>query len=376
MRIAVNTRLLIKDCLDGIGWFTFESTKRITEKHPEHQFFFLFDRQWSDEFIFSSNITPVLITPQARHPILWYWWFEHSVSRFLKKNQINLFLSPDGFLSLSTDVTSIPVIHDINFFHRAFDFPFMVGKYYRHYFPLYAKKAARIATVSEYSKSDISKNYSINPSKIDVVYNGVNKAYFPIEENERNQIKQKYTQGEDYFIFIGSLSPRKNISGLFLAFDEFKKGYPSGYKLVIVGNNLFRSKDVRKIYSRLVYKNDIIFFDWMKPEKLRLLLGSATALTMVSFFEGFGIPVLEAMYCETPVITSNITSMPEVAGNAALLVNPLSVESIKNGMLEIVKDDQLRKKLIINSRIQRQKFSWDITAEKLWECVEKCADRE
>ena len=374
MKIAVNTRLLIKDCLDGIGWFTYESTKRITKTHPEHHFFFLFDRQWSDEFIFESNITPVLIAPPARHPLLWYWWFEHSVSRVLKKNKIDLFLSPDGFLSLSTDVISLPVIHDINFLHRPFDFPFMVGRYYRRYFPLFAKKATRIATVSEYSKSDISKNYLIDPSKIDVVYNGVNQAYFPIEENEKNKIKQKYTQEKDYFIFIGSLSPRKNITGMMKAFDEFKKDYPSGYKLVIIGNNLFRAKEVRKIYTKMVYKNDIIFFDWMNPDKLRLLLGSATALILASFFEGFGIPVLEAMYCETPVITSDITSMPEVAGNAALLVDPHSVESIKNGMLEIVKDNKLRNELIKNSRIHRQKFSWDKTAKKLWNCVEKCAD--
>src|SRR5512139_2040469 len=102
MRIAVNTRLLIKDKLEGIGWFTYETLKRITRKHPEHEFIFLFDRPFDKEFIFAQNIIPVIITPEARHPILWYLWFEYSVPRALKKYKADIFLSPDGYLSLST----------------------------------------------------------------------------------------------------------------------------------------------------------------------------------------------------------------------------------------------------------------------------------
>ena len=131
MIIAVNTRLLLKNKLEGIGWFTFETLKRITQKHKEHQFVFIFDRPYSEEFIFSNNITPVVIVPQARHPFLWRWWFEKSIPKVLRRHKADLFLSPDGYLSLKTDVKSIAVMHDLNFEHHPNDLPFLVRRYYR-----------------------------------------------------------------------------------------------------------------------------------------------------------------------------------------------------------------------------------------------------
>ncbi len=372
MKIAVNTRLLIKNKLEGIGWFTFETLKRITQNHPEHEFVFIFDRQFSQEFIFSSNITPVVINPQSRHPFLWYIWFEQSIPKLFKQIKPDLFLSPDGFLSLSSKVPSFSVIHDINFVHQPKDLPFFARKYYNHYFPLYAKKAERIATVSEFSKKDLYENYKLSPNKIDVVYNGVNEIYSPVEEKEKSITKNKYTSGNDFFVFIGALHPRKNVSRLLLAFDEFKKACKSDIKLVIVGDFMFKNNDLKNVYSKLFYKNDVVFTGRLSPDELRYVIGSALALTFVPYFEGFGIPIIEAMSCGTPVITSNVTSMPEVAGEAALLVNPFSTESIKNGMLKITKDNNFRDGLIKKGFVQQKKFSWDKTADKLWISIEKC----
>ena len=150
LKIAVNTRLLIKNKLEGIGWFSYETLKRITRAHPEHQFYFLFDRPFDESFVFGSNVTPIVIRPQARHPILFYLWFEKSIPRALKKINPDLFMSTDGYLSLSTTTPSLPVIHDLNFEHYPEQLPFLVRKYYKHYFPRFARKAARIATVSEF----------------------------------------------------------------------------------------------------------------------------------------------------------------------------------------------------------------------------------
>ncbi|MCP4551073.1 MAG: glycosyltransferase family 4 protein, partial [Bacteroidetes bacterium] len=124
MRIAVNTRLLIKNKLEGVGWFTHETLRLITVQHPEHEFYFLFDRDYDNDFIFSDNITPIIIGPQARHPFLYYLWFEKSVPAVLKKLKIDLFLSPDGYLSLRSKIPSINVIHDLNFEHHPNDYPF------------------------------------------------------------------------------------------------------------------------------------------------------------------------------------------------------------------------------------------------------------
>ena len=150
MRIAVNTRLLIKNKLDGMGWFCCETMKIITRNHPEHEFIFIFDRNYDKDFIFSENITPKIVRPVTRHPVLWYIWLEWVLPFKLKKWKADIFVSPDGFLSLRSGIPAIPVIHDINFLHRPKDLPFTTRIYYNYFFPEFARKATRIGTVSEY----------------------------------------------------------------------------------------------------------------------------------------------------------------------------------------------------------------------------------
>lgn len=207
MQIVVNTRLLLKDRLDGIGWFSYQTLKRITTKNPEHHFVFLFDRPFDESFIFADNITPLIVSPQARHPFLYYWWFQHSVKSLLNKMQPDLFLSPDGFLSLGAKCKQLPVIHDLNFLHNPKDVKWLTEKYYNHYFPKFAAEATRIATVSEFSKKDIISNYHVNPENIDVVYNGINPFFKPLNESEKSETKNKFSGGKNYFISVGSLHP-------------------------------------------------------------------------------------------------------------------------------------------------------------------------
>ena len=374
MEIVVNTRLLLHNKLEGIGWFTFETLKRITNAHPEHHFVFLFDRDFDEEFIFSDNITPLIIFPQARHPFLYYWWFEFSVAQFLNKYNPDLFLSPDGYLSLKANCKQLAVIHDLNFEHHPKDLRFLSRNYYKHFFPKFAHKATRIATVSEFSKNDIIKQYNIAASKIDVVYNGCNDLYKPISEILQEKIKQKFSKNCNYFLFVGALHPRKNISRLFKAFDQFKSSQSTDIKLVIVGEKYYWTSDIKRTYINMNYKDDVVFSGRLNTEDLKNVIASAFAMLYVPYFEGFGIPILEAMNCDVPVITSNITSMPELAKDAALLVDPFSVESIANAMLYIYKDEEMRKVLIEKGRQRKLDFSWDKTADALWESIVKTVD--
>lgn len=346
MRIAVNTRLLLKNKLEGIGWFTYETIKRIVTQHPEHEFFFLFDRQYDTEFIFAPNVTPVVLFPQARHPFLYYLFFEYAVPRALKKIKADLFLSPDGYLSLSSNVPSIQVLHDLHFVHYPQNMPWLEEKYYSYFFPRYAHKAARIACVSEYTKQDIIRSFGIAPDKIDVVYNGANEMYIPLDANTIKQTQNQYSNSCPYFLFVGALHPRKNIVNLFKAFDAFKKSFNSNFKLVIVGAKMWKTSEIENTYNNMEYKNEVVFTGHLHSDKLKYIYASAHALVYVPYFEGFGIPIVEAMYCDVAVITSNITSMPEVSEDAALLVNPFSVDDIKNAMLKLVKDENYRKLLI------------------------------
>ena len=372
MIIAINTRLLLKNKLEGIGWFTYETFKRITQQHPEHQFFFIFDRPFSEKFIFSDNVTPLIVGPQARHPFLFYWWFEFSVKRLLQKLKPDLFVSPDGYLSLSSTIKSLAVIHDLNFAHYPKDLPFITRKYYNHFFPAFAKKATRIATVSEFSKQDIISQYQISPEKIDIVYNGASELFKPIDDNIKELTKEKYSKGKPYFIYVGALHPRKNITNLLIAFDEFKKSSLTDVQLLIVGEKYYWTSEMRLAYENMEYGDDVIFTGRLYAENLRNVLASALALTYVSYFEGFGIPLIEAMCCNTPVITSNVTSMPEISGGAALLVDPFSTNSIAEAMLKIYKDETLRNKLIEKGKIRSKEFTWQKSADKLWESILMC----
>jgi glycosyltransferase involved in cell wall biosynthesis len=369
MRIAVNTRLLLKGKLEGIGWFTYQTLERITKQHPEHEFFFIFDRPYDPQFVFAENVTPIVAPPQARHPILFYLWFEWSIPFILRKYKIDVFLSTDGYLSLSTKVPTCLVIHDLAFEHYPEHFVLSHKLYWRHYSPLFAKKAARIATVSTFSKNDISEKYGVSPDKIDVVYNGAHDEYKPLSVAEREEVKQKYASGCEYFVFAGALHPRKNIVNLLKAYIAFRKRQPTNMKLIIVGRLAWKYEEVEEMKYTMPFKEDVKWVGYMNVDELSKVIGAAYALVYASLFEGFGIPILEALQCNVPAIVSNTSSMPEVAGEAALLVDPSDPEDIAAKMHQIYKDEVLRAKLIANAPAQVKKFTWQQSADKLWQCL-------
>jgi len=158
---------------------------------------------------------------------------------------------------------------------------------------------------------------------------------------------------------------------LIKAFNLYKEKTFSKDKLLLVGALKWNSSELRDAYKSSAFKQDIHFTGRLKSEDLAKVTASAKALMLISKLEGFGIPILEAYFCDVPVITSNVTSMPEIAGDGALLVNPESSESVAKAMIEIDKDKLLRDKLIMNAQIQRQKFSWQKTADLLWTSIEK-----
>jgi len=371
LRIAVNTRLLIKGKLEGIGWFSYESLKRMVISHPEHEFFFIFDRDFDSEFIFSSNVTPVVIGPQARHPVLFYIWFEFSIPAALKKIKADLFISPDAYLSLKTKVPTLLVIHDLNFEHYPEMVPFLARKHYQYFTPKFAAKADRIATVSNFSKSDIIKQYQVDAEKIDVVYNGANEIFHPVNEEIKKKTKEQFSAGSEYFVFIGALNPRKNLVNLFKAFDIYKNKNKANTKLLVVGEKMWWNKEIKATYEKMKFQEEVVFTGRLNPETLKNVIGSAIALTYVSYFEGFGIPIVEAFRMGTPVITSSVTSMPEIAGDAALLVNPFNAPQIADAMHDIISNNKLRESLIEKGKVRSQLFSWGKTAENLWKSVEK-----
>ena len=369
MRIGVNARFLNSNKSDGISRYSYETLKRLTIQHPEHEFIFFFDRRYAPELVFAENVTPIVIGFPARHPVLWYLWFECSMAKALKKYRADIFFSPDGFMPLSTSVPSLIVIHDINFFHRPEDLPVLSGMYYNYFYPRFARKAEMISTVSEFSKNDIASAYNIEPSKILVHYNGTNDDFKPATEQQQKRVRKKFTGGVPYFIFIGNIHPRKNLINLLRGFNQFRQGTDKEFRLVIAGKKLFGNNELNRFYHSMVYRKDVIFTGHIEADQLQELLASAEALTFFPFYEGFGLPVLEAMLCDVPVITSGVTSLPEVAGNAAIYADPSDHLSISDAMKLVVFSPRIKNELIENGRMQREKFNWDITASGLWQTM-------
>jgi glycosyltransferase involved in cell wall biosynthesis len=369
MRIGVNTRFLLEGKLEGIGWFTHEVFQRVTAMMPEVEFVFFFDRPPANQFIYGKNVKAVVLSPQARHPLLWYIWFEHSIPKALQQHKIDLFISPDGYLSLKTNVPTIITIHDLAFYHFKEHVPYLVQQYYNWFTPKFAKKAAHIITVSNFSKQDIVERYSIAESNITVVGNGCNKEITALDKVQIEQVRKQYSNELPYFVYVGAIHPRKNIAGLLAAFDAFKTQEKSNTKLILVGRMAWKTSEIKRVLANMKHAEDVIQLGHLERTELSKVLGGALALVYPSFFEGFGIPLLEAMYAEIPVITSNASSLPEVAGDAAILVDPNQKSALVEALKMISVDENLRADLIQKGRQQREKFSWEKTAEKVVEII-------
>ncbi len=370
MVIAINTKALLPGKMEGYGYYIEEIFSRIAIRHPEHQFYFLFDRPFDQRFLYATNIQPVIIHPQARLPILWQLWYNWKLPAVLRKIKADVFVSPDGFCSLRTKVPQCLVIHDLAFLQYPHFIPKSHLRYYRKYTERFLEKAKVVVTVSAFSKSDIVSHYPIDPDKIHIAGNAPNVIFQPLQFEEKERIKEQYSAGCEYFIYTGSVHPRKNLIHLLKAFSQFKKWQRSNMKLMIAGRLAWKTDEFTKLLSTFKFRNDVVLTGYLEKKELAALVASAYAMVYPSFFEGFGVPPLEALQCHVPAIVSNNSAMPEVGGDAYLYIDPERVEDMAEKMLLIYKDEALRSRLIEYGKKQLTQFSWDASAEKMWSCIE------
>jgi len=363
MKIAINTRFLLPGRLEGLGRYTYEVAKRLVEGHPEHEFFFFFDRPFDKRFLFGKNVQAVVLPPPARHPLLWHIWFEYSVSRALEKYRPDVFFSPDGFLSLRSKRPAVMAVHDLAHEHFPDSVPWLVRRFYQRYVPRYCRRAEHLLAVSSFTKEDIQQQYGVASSKITVCGNGCREGFRPLPEAEQQAARLQYADGQPYFLYVGAVHPRKNIHRLIEAYSRFRQKAGAAVKLLIAGRFAWQAGAVRNAYEASAFKDGIRFPGFVPDENLPQLMGGACCFVYPSLFEGFGLPLLEAMHCDVPIISSINSSLPEVAGDAALLVDPLSTEQLAAALQRVFEDQALRRKLVEAGREQRLKYSWDKTAD-------------
>jgi len=375
MRIAVNARFLLRGRLEGFGWYTHEIMQRMVQQHPEDEFVFLFDRAYDPRFVYGPNVQPIVVHPQARHPILFRIWFEWMLPRVLRKSGAEVFFSPDSMCSLRSPIPTAMTCHDLVPLHH----PEQIAKRHRNFLlrflPRYLRRADQVLTVSEYVRQDIIQTCGIAPERVTAIHNGCREVFKPLEALEQQQVRAKYANGQSYFFYTGAIHPRKNIPRLIRAFDQFREKTGASVKLLLAGRFAWKTDDVSSAYEQARHRADIHFLGYVDDTELARLMASALALVYVSLSEGFGLPVLEAMYCDTPVISANTTCLPEIAGPAALLVDPLSETAICEGMENVYKDPNLVASLIAAGRQQRLLFSWDGAAEETYQALVELAHR-
>lgn len=276
------------------------------------------------------------------------------------KGKIDIFFAPDHYIPYLGDTPVVATVMDlIPLIHPELTRS-KLRKFKNYAFKKAILSATHIITISEYSKSDIIKYLGIKGSKISVVPLGVDKKYFQrVDNKKKEKVLEKYNIKKNFFIFIGTLQPRKNILRIIEAFEQLPQHVKNNNELIIIGQNGWKAEDIidkLKEMQRLGYGK---WLNYIPQDDLLSILQSAKALVYPSLYEGFGLPVIEAFASHCPVICSNTTSLPEVAGDAAILVNPLSVEEISSAICLLAEDEDKREKLIAKGLEQVKKFTWE-----------------
>jgi glycosyltransferase involved in cell wall biosynthesis len=236
--------------------------------------------------------------------------------------------------------------------------------------PLYCRRAGAIITVSESSKRDIVAHYGLDPGKVTVVYEAASPEFVPAPPEARDEVRRRYGLPAQYLIHVGTIEPRKNLTRLVEALQHLRAGGLTIPLLVVGGKGWLYDDFFRRLESLEV--RDAVFFPGYVPSAdLPALYSAARLAVMSSVYEGFGLPVLEAMACGTPVVSSNSSSLPEFGGRAARYFDPYDVEAMSSTIQNVWADDELRAEMSGQGLVQAQKFSWDRAAEETLQVYEE-----
>lgn len=290
--------------------------------------------------------------------VVWgkFFWSQFFLPLSLMKEKIDIFFSPAHYAPRFINTPYILTIHDLSFFRYPEDFrkrDLIKLIFWSRYS---IKNAKKIIAVSKTTKKDILKIYQLPEEKVTVIYNGFEKTKLKSSRLLRNIPK-------NYFLYVGTLQPRKNLSTLINAFNQFQKKHPR-FELVIAGKKGWLYENLFKQVFDLGLTEKVFFTDYVSDKQLEFLYSNAFAFVMPSLYEGFGIPILEAMSFACPVISSYTASLPEVGGDACLYFNPLDEKDLLEKMEILLVDKKLRNELIKKGKERIKEFSWKKCAQK------------
>jgi glycosyltransferase involved in cell wall biosynthesis len=372
MNIGIDARTLMDKNYSGVSEYTFNLVSEILklDQKNNYKLFYNSYRNISDRIpkFESGNVEAVKLNYPNK--VLNYFYFKLlNFPKIDKRCGVDLFFMPHiNSIALSLECRKVLTIHDLSFI-RYPDF-FSIKKNLWHdliNIKKLAKNSDMIVAVSENTKKDIIELLGVSENKIKVIYSGVDPRFKPIVKNDiiLSGVKNNFKLPDRYILSLGTMEPRKNIEGLITAFDLLKnnKNKFDDLKLVLVGGNGWKYKEIFKTWRKSKYKDDIIFMGYIPSNVKPHVYNCAELLVCPSFYEGFGFPPLEAMACGTPVISSSVSSLPEITGQAAIQVDPFNVSQLSAAINEILLDNNLKNNLIIKGFDQIRKFNWRYAAQ-------------
>lgn len=374
MILGIDGRVITWHIGSGLATYTTNILNNI-QKHKELKNIFMFYPSDSKTDVFEINSIPKSMLVGERRQDFWNkvyqvnWKLDFPIDFF--HNTVNGIGLPSN-LSCSHVITlhdAIPYVMPETVDRNHLDYTF------RHT-PDIVENATHIITVSNYSKSDIQRYFGVSDDKITVTHLAADDIYKPMDkEKARNVIFNKYGIERHYILYLGGFSLRKNIARLIHAFLRVKSSYQNPLDLLILGEYQRSYDTLWSLTEKLNLTDNVKFLNFIPTVDLPYFYNGADVFVYPSLYEGFGLPPLEAMQCGTPVVTSNVSSIPEIVGDAALLANPYNIDEISEQILKLLTDSDLQAKHSLLGLAKAKEYSWDKTAEKTLEVYRKCMNK-
>ena len=346
--------------LEGLGWYTYEIVRNWLEHHPEVRWTLIFDRPC--DLLAEFQVERAVLPPKTSHTPSIAFWNEGPLSRWLQKNKPDIYFSPDGFIPLRISTKCIVVVHDL----APLVFPqFMRWRdyiYYRIFQKRMIRRANLVFTVSEFSKKEITRCTGKESNKIIVAYNGLHSGFQ--QSNTVETDLSSFGITAPFFMYYGSVHPRKNVYGLIKSFELYRQ-IGGMAQLVISGRRAWMSKEIDSLIAGSEFSQDIVWLSYMQGAVLKSILKKSLGLIYISHYEGFGLPVLEAMATGVPVITSSDSAMAEVGGDAVITCSAVDHEGVANWMVKVESDQELQYKLKRFGMEKAKHYSYFQSSEKI-----------
>ncbi len=363
MRIGIEAQRIFRTNKHGMDYVVLEEIKELQKSDVRNEYF-VFVAPGEDRCLKDSKNVHIIEIGNNFYPL----WEQFSLPRAVNQLNLDMLHCTSNTAPIRCKVPLILTLHDIIFLeprdksNKSF-YQDMGWRYRRFVVPRILKKCKRIITVSDFEFNNIITKLQIPEEKMVMIYNGYNKWFRPVEDTEL--IYQQYIEEPGYFFFLGNTDPKKNTERTLIAYSKYLEMSDVKRKLLMADLD-------RGYLDEIIDRNDIgnirdhiVMPGYIKNADLPYIYNNAFAFLYTSLRESFGIPLLEAMACGTPVITSNTSSMPEIGGSEVIMVNPLNVNEITEKMLLLEKDKALYQKQKDIGIIRAQQFSWEYTAEQL-----------